>query len=114
MRRETAQVVTRAWCNLKDKISYYLENVQSQRDESPFKKVHFAEQCFLERHLNRESVDIGSENSIRTITFKAQVCPKPYYHCQCPRVDGPLPGSRLPRGRPDIVVPNPVSFSRSI
>jgi hypothetical protein len=77
MRRETAQV-TKAWCNSKDKMSYHLENVQSQRDESPFKMVHSAEQYFLERHLNRESVDIGSENSIRTITFKAQVCPKPY------------------------------------
>ena len=77
MRRETAKVVTRAWCNSKDEMSYCLENVQNQRDEDPFKKVRSAEQCFLERHLNRESVDIGSGNSIQMITFKAQICPKP-------------------------------------
>ena len=62
-----------------DEMSYHLEDVQSQRDESPFKKVQSVEQRFLECHLNCESVDIGSEDSIRTITFKAQVCPKPYY-----------------------------------
>jgi hypothetical protein len=121
MRRKTAKVVTNAWCDSKDEMAYYLENVQSQRDESPFKKVQSAEQCFLERHLNCESVDIGSENSIQTITFKAQSLPKALLcdclvdHRRCARVDGPSPaGSRLPRGRPDIVAPSPVPFSKLI
>src|SRR5947209_13768396 len=95
MRRETVEVVTWTWCYLKDEMSYYLENVQSQRDEGPFKKVQSAEQCSLERHLNCESVDIGSENSIRTIMFEGQVLPKALQcdcsaeHRQCPRVEGP-------------------------